>query len=856
MKNAFKSIISALLAVGILLGPMTLTRSARADTFYQTFMSLCQGQDWLVSIVNSEFLKNGQRFSDQTLEDDPVILGITELVVPAEGITAIPEAVKYFKNLSAVDVSYNQISDLSPLNACGGLTYIKADGNNIASVDTSAFAGLDTLLLSDNLLETMPVLTANSMLTTLDLSNNNIREVTSLAGLEYLTYVDLSNNMLSTAYGLGELIMDAEYGSTHLDLSYNRLTSVEFSKNLKSVTSLDVSHNLISSGLENIADDVVTLDISHNNITSASGFAGKTGLRSLDLSHNLLTTVEDFNTCAKLIALDISANKITDTRGLDGFVDLELLDLSYNGLKGVPLCTTLTKLKQLDLSHNSIVSFALINRYASLEVLDASHNLTDDFSAINAMKNLVYADFSYNSIMSAYNELYKTTPSMRVLKLSGNSFSTAELANVLANGYSEIWLGDMDLSDKLPDMTLYPTVAEIYLRGSTLTDNDVANLFARNDYTGIGLGGIIDDNIVARLGDMDALLTLDLSGTAYMNEYIDIINTFNVPEISLRNCGLTSIPMSVLDGAIKRIDCSANNIEVVPNELLLAAVYKGVRIDFSDNKIMENHGLYPYVEDIGYNFDGNYLDINGDRGISFSDSEIKCSVGETVDLYSRLSIIGIYDKLDIPMVDKDSLANELVSGKASKVTIDEAALTVTVNKRITKMEDLVIKVSVKENRRERFSTTVQIFTENVPVTEDKFEDIEVIYGIELGTTYEALLKSFGVDDDITVQAFAPDGTQCIPEDPVGTGAVIKMTDNDTGEVIFEKTAVIFGDCNGNGKINSTDVLLIKRHIFRQATLSGVYFFAADVYDNNKINSTDILLVKRHIFRQSVISQTR
>ena len=76
-----------------------------------------------------------------------------------------------------------------------------------------------------------------------------------------------------------------------------------------------------------------------------------------------------------------------------------------------------------------------------------------------------------------------------------------------------------------------------------------------------------------------------------------------------------------------------------------------------------------------------------------------------------------------------------------------------------------------------------------------------------------------------------------------TGMIIKLVDalGDTeGEV------VINGDVDGNGKIDSTDYLTVKRHILKMSTLYSAYFEAADTDKNGSIDATDYILIKRHI----------
>ena len=51
-------------------------------------------------------------------------------------------------------------------------------------------------------------------------------------------------------------------------------------------------------------------------------------------------------------------------------------------------------------------------------------------------------------------------------------------------------------------------------------------------------------------------------------------------------------------------------------------------------------------------------------------------------------------------------------------------------------------------------------------------------------------------------------------------------------------------------------MMIKRHIYRETYLEGIYFFAGDINGNGAINTNDFMMIKRHIYKQSFISQQR
>lgn len=71
----------------------------------------------------------------------------------------------------------------------------------------------------------------------------------------------------------------------------------------------------------------------------------------------------------------------------------------------------------------------------------------------------------------------------------------------------------------------------------------------------------------------------------------------------------------------------------------------------------------------------------------------------------------------------------------------------------------------------------------------------------------------------------------------------------TGNTVVYKNKtykiVVIGDVNGDGKINSTDFMQVRRHYLGLYTLTDANLKAADVNKDGKINSTDFMQIRRH-----------
>lgn len=62
----------------------------------------------------------------------------------------------------------------------------------------------------------------------------------------------------------------------------------------------------------------------------------------------------------------------------------------------------------------------------------------------------------------------------------------------------------------------------------------------------------------------------------------------------------------------------------------------------------------------------------------------------------------------------------------------------------------------------------------------------------------------------------------------------------------EKPDVVLGDVDGDGKIKTTDVLLVLQHVSETITLEGNEFVAADVDKDGVIKTTDALLILQYV----------
>ncbi len=91
------------------------------------------------------------------------------------------------------------------------------------------------------------------------------------------------------------------------------------------------------------------------------------------------------------------------------------------------------------------------------------------------------------------------------------------------------------------------------------------------------------------------------------------------------------------------------------------------------------------------------------------------------------------------------------------------------------------------------------------------------------------------------------------QDIVGTGSKIGIKEN--GSLLRQYQILLYGDANGDGKINSIDLLVLQRHILEIEEMDGIFKKATNIHKNGKKpSSVDLLLIQRHILGLQKIEQ--
>lgn len=141
--------------------------------------------------------------------------------------------------------------------------------------------------------------------------------------------------------------------------------------------------------------------------------------------------------------------------------------------------------------------------------------------------------------------------------------------------------------------------------------------------------------------------------------------------------------------------------------------------------------------------------------------------------------------------------------------------------------------------------------ENAPkITSDHYSVHEWgVSGVSPGTSTEALLQKLSSEGKLDLV----NAKGALATGSVSTGSFVRVT-YDGGKAFFDLPIVVFGDLDGDGKIEESDVLALQSHLVHETSLTGARLRAADVDHDGEVGVLDLLLLIRSVNGDAKLSQ--
>ena len=229
---------------------------------------------WVVvlAVAGSAAAEDPVYFSDENLKaaveaalwiSDPTptdMLELTSFTASSRGITSLT-GLEYATNLYRLQLTYNRISNISPV---------------------SSLENLETLILNNNQISDISPVSSLEKLDHLDIHDNQISNISAVSGLDRLELLQLRSNQISNISAISDLTK-----LWSLDLGNNQISSISALSGLTDLETLDLHNNQISSvsalsGLDKLED----VDLHGNWISDVSALLGLANLESLNLAWN------------------------------------------------------------------------------------------------------------------------------------------------------------------------------------------------------------------------------------------------------------------------------------------------------------------------------------------------------------------------------------------------------------------------------------------------------------------------------------------------------------------------------------------------------------------------------------------
>ena len=111
-----------------------------------------------------------------------------------------------------------------------------------------------------------------------------------------------------------------------------------------------------------------------------------------------------------------------------------------------------------------------------------------------------------------------------------------------------------------------------------------------------------------------------------------------------------------------------------------------------------------------------------------------------------------------------------------------------------------------------------------------------------------------INTNMIIEFYRASGEKLEENENVGTGSRL-IIKNNNGEIVYEYKFILYGDVNGDGYINSLDVLVLQKHILEIKPLTGEFLKAGNISRNgNTPTSLDVLKIQKYILELADIKQ--
>ena len=424
------------------------------------------------------------------------------------------------------------------------------------------------------------------------------------------------------------------------------------------------------------------------------------------------------------------------------------------------------------------------------------------------------------------------------------------------NGYSKSNLLDLPINFVIP---IYDNMPEIPVQSPSINQNDFSSdnnmVYCTATNVNIRTGPSTSYEVITRVNINDKMTRLrkgKQSGEKWdmvklENGIIGYIYHSYVtenPPVQIEN-----IELSIDNTTINKGDTKKLNVKITPEEA------KGLEVAYTSSN--------PNVVTVDNN--GNIKGISsGEAVITVKAKNSNAQAQINIKVYSKVTGIVVNENdVSIQIGDSFKLKAEVEPDDANNKGIGY----VSENTDIAMVEEDGTIIGKKEGKTKIIISSKEnpsIYTECALTVVRKMEDSEihfdsslVVEGLEISGIDYKNNKVSDIKNLITTDLeleFVNYKDEILEDNSLlGTGSKIRVKEN--GVVLREYKIILYGDSNGDGRINSVDLLVLQRHILEIESLDDIFIKASNVRRVGvKPTSVDLLLIQRHILGLQEIKQ--
>lgn len=390
------------------------------------------------------------------------ILKLLKLNVSHNCLTIVESAIfEQTPNISEIDFSYNEISELNTFTAAPNLLMMNFSHNLISVLHTGTFSGvkeLKVLDLSCNNIGSIEkeIFIENKKLEILRLEMNQIRRLDG-----NIFFLLINSVMVSVSFGDVREVDTSSVGQAlYIDLERDNKIVFRNSMNNKLTCRKEdfkamYYFNISGNQLQNTHDviyfleesSIEILDLSHNFLgnMNCTAFDRFENLRFLDLSHTNLTSISSdiLLKLDKLKVLDLSYNRLSSLKiGAKVFSQIHTLHLEFNRLNEIDAITPdrFPSLTSLSITNNWFTCSYLerfLKNWSNLKLVATcksriSNEIQETTETIDVVQKTTEAFYDIRETSEAFDTESSTKSDENSERTTENSEYTANFGDIEA----------------------------------------------------------------------------------------------------------------------------------------------------------------------------------------------------------------------------------------------------------------------------------------------------------------------------------------------------------------------------------------------------------------------------------------